>query len=113
MAKLNTYVHAVEILEDGSHGRSVTFGPDDTVPDWAARSISNPDVWAEQPAQEPLSVPDQEPDRDPGQDPVKEPPRGGPGSSAEAWRDFAKARNLDVPNDASARDIQAAWDARN
>jgi hypothetical protein len=106
MAKLNTYVHAVERLKDGSHGRSATFGPDDQVPDWAVASIANPDVWADPPA--PIeTAPDQDAD-----DEVKEPPRGGPGSSAEAWREFAKSKNLDVADDASARDIQAAWDAR-
>jgi hypothetical protein len=47
MAKLNTYVHVHD--EDGiSHA----FGPDDTVPDWAAKRITNRDVWAEAPAAE-------------------------------------------------------------
>lgn len=44
MAKLNTYVHVHD--EDGvSHA----FGPDDTVPGWAADLITNPDVWADAP----------------------------------------------------------------
>ena len=45
MAKLNTYVHVHD--EDGlSHA----FGPDDTVPAWAEKAITNPDVWAEAPS---------------------------------------------------------------
>lgn len=47
MAKLNTYVHVHD--EDGiSHA----FGPDDTVPEWAEKAITNPDVWAEKPESE-------------------------------------------------------------
>ena len=47
MAKLNTYVHVHD--EDGiSHA----FGPDDTVPEWAEKAITNPSVWAEAPESE-------------------------------------------------------------
>jgi hypothetical protein len=98
--KLSTFVHVV----DGD--RSAVFGPDDTVPEWAVEAITNPDVWAEPPtgaAQQPSTA---------GDDEMREPPRGGPGSSAGAWREFAEAQNLDVPDGASARDIQAIWDAR-
>jgi hypothetical protein len=49
MAKLNTYVHVHD--EDGiSHA----FGPDDTVPEWAEKAITNPDVWAEAPESDEL-----------------------------------------------------------
>lgn len=105
MKKLNTFVHVVEINKDGSHGRAGMFGPTDGLPEWAVTAISNPDVWdeaPESPMEESVSTPD----------PIKEPPRGGPGSSAEAWREFAKAQNLAVSDDASARDVQAAWDTR-
>lgn len=47
MAELNTFVHVVD--EDGvSH----VFGPSDSVPDWAAEKITNPDVWVEEPDHE-------------------------------------------------------------
>ena len=102
MKKLNTFVHVVEVNEDGSHGRSGMFGPSDRLPDWAVNAISNPDVWAEAEAKE-----------NPEPETVMEPPRGGPGSSAEAWAKFAKAVDLDVPDGASAKEIQALWDERN
>lgn len=44
--KLTTYVHAVEHDDKGKlTGRSGSFGPDDELPDWAAKAITNPDVW--------------------------------------------------------------------
>ena len=47
MAKLNTYVHVHD-----KDGISHAFGPDDTVPEWAEKAITNPDVWAEAPEAE-------------------------------------------------------------
>ncbi|QWY79638.1 hypothetical protein PP637_gp08 [Arthrobacter phage Persistence] len=47
MAKLNTYVHVHD-----ADGISHAFGPDDTVPEWAEKAITNPSVWAEAPAAE-------------------------------------------------------------
>ena len=44
MSKLNTYVHVHD-----KDGISHAFGPDDTVPAWAEKAITNPDVWAEAP----------------------------------------------------------------
>lgn len=44
MSKLNTYVHVHD-----KDGISHAFGPDDTVPEWAEKAITNPDVWAEAP----------------------------------------------------------------
>lgn len=44
MAKLNTYVHVHDV-----DGVSHAFGPDDTLPEWAADLITNPDVWEEAP----------------------------------------------------------------
>jgi hypothetical protein len=44
MSKLNTYVHVHD-----KDGISHAFGPDDTVPDWAEKAITNPDVWADAP----------------------------------------------------------------
>lgn len=50
MSKLNTYVHVHD-----KDGISHAFGPEDTVPEWAERAITNPDVWAEAPAAEETS----------------------------------------------------------
>lgn len=50
MAKrtLNTYVTVHERDDKGRVvGESRTFGPDDDLPDWAIKSITNPDVWAD------------------------------------------------------------------
>lgn len=49
--KLNTHVHAHRVEKD-EQGRSFIaetreFGPDDELPDWAVKSITNPNVWAE------------------------------------------------------------------
>jgi hypothetical protein len=44
--KLNTYVHVVELDDKGNAtGQAGVFGPDDDLPTWAAKSITNPDVW--------------------------------------------------------------------
>jgi len=39
-ARLRTYVHVQD-----KDGESVVFGPDDVVPAWARKAITNPDVW--------------------------------------------------------------------
>jgi len=49
MSKLNTYVHVHD-----KDGISHAFGPDDTVPEWAEKAITNPDVWAEAPESDEL-----------------------------------------------------------
>lgn len=92
MAKLNTFVNV-----DGAW-----YGPDSDLSDDLAARISNPKVWAEAPA---LQV-------DEPQEKVKEPPRGGPGSSADAWRTFMVAQGFEVPDDATAKDMQSSWDSR-
>lgn len=44
--KLKMFVTAHERDEKGQlTGQSGTFGPDDDLPGWAEKSISNPDVW--------------------------------------------------------------------
>ncbi len=77
------------------------YGPGSRVPAEVAARITNPDVWDSPVDTVEVSEPE-----------IKEPPRGGPGSSAEAWRIFATSQGLDTPDGASARDIQALWDAR-
>lgn len=94
MPKLNIFVHV-----DGTW-----YGPDDRVPGNVAEQITNPKVWAE-----PLT-PKAEPVSDGTK--LKEPPRGGPGSSADAWRAFMVAQEFEVPDNATAKDMQAAWDNR-
>jgi len=90
MAKLNTYVSV-----DGTW-----YGPGDDVPAKVASQITNPNVWAD----------GEQPKASGGE--VKEPPRGGPGSGAEAWRAFLEEQQVQVPDDASQKDMQALWDNR-
>ena len=47
--KLRTYVH----LQD-SNGDKIVFGPDDKVPAWAAKQITNPKCWADNPVESDL-----------------------------------------------------------
>jgi hypothetical protein len=42
MAGLKVHVH---VLDD--QGQTHIFGPADDVPDWAAKTITNPNVWDE------------------------------------------------------------------
>lgn len=46
--RLASYVHVHD-----DEGRTHQFGPDDTVPDWAAAKITNPRAWETPPAPEP------------------------------------------------------------
>lgn len=137
--RLNTYVHAVERPGAGSEGRSAMFGPGDTLPDWALAAISNPDVWAgdapPRPA-DPESVADpaagdevallrarvaeleaaaaSTSSADGGADPQSDtvvPPRGGPGSGALEWREYARTVGVEVADDASRDDVIAALEA--
>lgn len=41
-----------------------------------------------------------------------EPPRGGDGSGIDAWRAYATAKGLEVPDDAKREDIIALVDAQ-
>ena len=45
MARLAAYVH----VTDPEHG-TAAFGPDDEVPAWAEKHITNPKAWADPPA---------------------------------------------------------------
>ena len=103
MAKLNTFVHVVELDSEGRQtGRAAVFGPDDDLPGWAVKAITTPDVWdgdAPAGADEP--------------DSGGEPPRSGKGSSTEAWQKYAASLGVEVPEDASRDDIVAAVDVHN
>jgi len=75
------------------------IGPDDEVPDWAARLITNPEAWDG-------DAPDLDDEPEPTEDADPEPPpRGGRGSSAEAWRAYAAAVGVEVAPDAERDDV--------
>lgn len=102
MRKLTAFVHVIVRDDDGNEVQSGQFGPDDDLPSWAREAITNPDVWGEpEVAAVPVAA-----------EPAKEPPRGGPGSSASAWTAFAQEQGMDVPEGASAKDVQSLWDER-
>jgi hypothetical protein len=77
----------------------------DTPPAEVAEKVTNPKVWSS--GAEPKTTARVEAPE------VKEPPRGGPGSSADAWRAFMVGQGFDVPEGATAKDMQSSWDARN
>lgn len=95
--KLNTFVHVVERDEDGNQGRSGIFGPDDKLEPWAAKAITNPDVWAEGS------------DDDSDEEIAPERPRGN--ASKEAWAEFARSREVAITDDMDRDAIKAAVDA--
>lgn len=80
--KLATYVHV-----NGN-----VYGPDDDLSADVAKAITNPKAWGEKPTS----------------DDGSEPPRTGKGSGVEAWREYAKSTNVDVPEDAKKAEIVAA-----
>lgn len=104
MANLNTHVNV-----DGTW-----YGPGSDVPDEVAARITNPKVWEGDPPAPAETQTAQNADDVNAQDvtAVKEPPRGGPGSSADAWRTFMVAQGYEVPEGASAKDMQSSWDDR-
>ncbi|AYR01511.1 hypothetical protein PP639_gp010 [Arthrobacter phage Seahorse] len=89
MSKLNTYVHVHD-----QDGISHAFGPDDTVPEWAEKAITNPDVWAEKP------------EADEESDEIPE------GDITEAWtvkqlKAYAKAEGIDLGDAKNKAEILA------
>lgn len=102
MAKLNTYVHVHD-----KDGISHAFGPDDTVPEWAAKAITNPDVWAEAPAEEES---DESEGGDGSESETVEIPEG---DITEEWtvkqlRAYAKAEDIDLGGATTKKDILSA-----
>lgn len=83
--KLNTYVHAHAVDKDGNV-QSQQFGPDDEVPSWARKAITNPDVWD--------GEDDEESEESAESAAVKQPPRKGPGSGGPAWVEFAASKGV-------------------
>lgn len=90
--KLNTYVHAVERDDKGNTTQSAVFGPDDDVPSWAQKAITNPDVWDGE-ADEPTTL---------------EAPAGN--ASREKWAAYAEQEGVEVEDDMTRDDIKAAVD---
>lgn len=45
MARLAAYVHVTD-----DKGEPFVFGPDDKIPGWAEKAITNPKAWADAPA---------------------------------------------------------------
>jgi hypothetical protein len=108
--KLNTFVTVHRRDNQGElTGESGTFGPDDKLPDWAAKAIKNPDVWEgsddldEQVAASPA------PDATlPDGGGAEVPPRSGPGSGAPVWREYATSQGISVADDASRDEVISA-----
>jgi hypothetical protein len=108
-SKLNTYVHVVERDDAGNEVNSGTFGPDDSVPAWARKAITNPDVWADG-AGDDVRDGDDGDDGD-GQESVR-PPTSGAGSGRDAWAAYASDEGVTVTDDMDRSAIIAAVDAK-
>lgn len=106
MSKLNTYVHVHD-----KDGISHAFGPEDTVPEWAEKAITNPDVWAEAPAAEESEGGEPESANSEGSEPeTDEIPEG---DITEEWtvkqlRAYAKAEDIDLGGATTKKDILSA-----
>lgn len=96
--KLNTNVHAVATDKDGNL-LSQVFGPDDDVPAWARKAITNPDVWGD-------GEDDDEPDEN--ESTVLERPAGN--ASREDWAAYAEQEGVELEPDMKRDDIKAAVD---
>jgi hypothetical protein len=97
--KLKLFVHAVERDEQGNTTNSGVFGPDDTVPAWARKAITNPDVWG-----------DGEDDTDDTEGDTPERPTGN--ASREKWAAYAESQGVAVTEDMKRDDIVAAVDGK-
>lgn len=122
MGKLNTFVHVVEVDDQGAI-QSGTFGPDDELPDWAAKAITNPDVWAEGGPSSGVNELDvrarvdgplvpAEPTKVTIEGATARPPTSGAGSGRDAWAAYATEQGVTVTDDMDRGAIIAAVDAR-
>jgi hypothetical protein len=93
MARLASYVHVQD-----DQGANHVFGPDDEVPGWAEKAITNPKAWADAPAGPAMGD--------------GEPPRAGRGSGRDAWAAYAANHGVDVPEDMTRDDIIAELERR-
>lgn len=94
--KLNTNVHAVATDKDGNL-LSQVFGPDDDVPAWARKAITNPKVWD-----------GDADDSDEDSDAPLERPAGN--ASREDWAAYAAQEGVELEPDMKRDDIKAAVD---
>jgi hypothetical protein len=99
MRKLNTYVHAVGEGADGET-LSQVFGPDDEVPSWAQKAITNPDVW-DSPDDAALQLA-------PSAAELLERPKGN--ASRDSWAAYAAQEGVELEDDMTRDDIIAAVD---
>lgn len=105
MPRLRTTVHVTDL-----EGRTRSFGPGEDLPDWAAKQITNPDVWE---GELPRHLQgEQDPSRPPAATPTGEPPRSGRGSGRDAWAAYAASRGVEVEDDATRDDIITALTER-
>lgn len=101
-------------------GKAQILRPENPVPEWAEKQITNPKAWADYepptksipaPVAAPV-VPEAAKVTDDDTSEVSEvPPRGGPGSGRSVWQEFAKDNGVDVPSSASKAEIIAACEA--
>lgn len=115
MPKLRACVHVRD-----SSGKEYMFLPENEVPDWAAKLITNPKAWADYepptkstpaPVVAPVVSETAKVMPDDTFEASDAPPRGGPGSGRSVWQEFAEAHEVEIPNSASKADIIAACEA--
>lgn len=78
------------------------FGPDDTVPSWAEKKITNPVAWADGIVADP--APSGESDYPAIETPAI-PKKSGRGSGLEAWQEYATASGFEYEDDATRDDL--------
>lgn len=83
----------------------VTFLPGDDVPEWAAKQITNPLAWGDEPERAEVAVGSGGAGRQESDGP---PPQGGSGASRQNWADYAAANGVEVESDWKREDIIAA-----
>ncbi|OCB09232.1 hypothetical protein A5717_26005 [Mycolicibacterium porcinum] len=99
MAALATHV---AVRDDD--GTVHSFGPDSDVPEWAARKITNPNVWED--GEAPFPADDEGVDAaGGGGDDDLPPPLSGKGSGEDKWRAYADRKGVDVSDLADRGDI--------
>jgi hypothetical protein len=103
------------------HRSPKSFGPNDELPAWAERQITNAAAWVDDDEDEPNAGadPGQGGDADTGTgagtEPVEAPPRNGPGSGAEHWIAFLRANGVGpdvIADDATRTDAIAVAEQR-
>jgi hypothetical protein len=94
--KLVSYVHVAD-----ERGTFAAFGPDDEVPEWAARKMG---AHCFEGGVHPLADEKESPSDTP-------PPKAGAGSSKEAWASYAAGKGVEVEDGASRDQILEALDA--